>query len=135
MKPLQHEANPLHNSLGYKAGRLVVKVRQRAIAWDRKLVQIAANKGFPRWVAKLPLVAFIITIAGLFAVSLFLLASILLMFAVLGFLFVAMANGMAADDEINLELPSLEGYCDGPDGVGEYAGGIRIDKNYDDGYD
>ncbi|EOI6865131.1 MULTISPECIES: DUF3742 family protein [Enterobacterales] len=129
MKSCKHEGNTPHNSLGYKVGRLVVKMRNRVTGWNARLVYLAYEKGFPLWVAKLPYIVFIIAVMGLFAASLFLLASALLILAIVGFSLIAIAKGMESDEIVELDSQVLEGYCDGPDGVGEYAGGERVDKD------
>lgn len=129
MKSCMHEGNAPHNSLGYKAGRLAVRMRNRVAEWNARLAHLAHKRGLPLWVAKLPLIVFIMAVIGLFAASLFLLASVLLTLAIVGFSLIAIVKGMESDDIVELDSQVLEGYCDGPDGVGEYAGGERIDKD------
>lgn len=106
-----------HGNAGYRFGLFVRRLR----VWDARLVNIAQQRGIPRWVAKIPALLILVAIVELLMAGAVLLASFIMLVLLVG---VCCASALAAKYDSD---DHLEGYhAMGPEGPGMYRAGRKI---------
>lgn len=119
-------------SCGIKAAHGIKSLIHKIKAFDKRCVEKVRSKNQPRWLGHIPLLSAILAVTALLAYfSLYLLFTLGALI-----LFWGMTNGynLEFSDESSSsdEQDEYDGFQNGPEGLGCYMGGFKVDDDEED---
>ncbi|EAS1759873.1 DUF3742 family protein [Salmonella enterica] len=119
----------MDKNAGYHLGLFIRRLRRWICYLEEKVIQ----RGYPRWMTKTFIVLVMMVLAGLLIAYAALIAFTIALFILIAFF---IANTKYVPDNSDkkgysnpLKHAHLEGYQDGPDGIGTYVAGGKVSDN------